>query len=139
VECLLCRDHGVPERLFVHLGQHLAKVHSLTRKDYQRQHPGAPMASENLRAHMRDLAIDQGRQLWTREKAITALRADARRMGRVPGFRDWQRLGATARRPSWGTAVRLFGSWNAFVEAAGFPTRAPGGPRKSCDQAELAA
>lgn len=54
---------------------------------------------------------------WTREAAIRAVQRFAERKGYQPVSNE---AGRHNELPSWGTARRLFGSWNALVEAAGF-------------------
>lgn len=55
---------------------------------------------------------------WTREEAIASVRARAAELGRPPSYKDC--LG-DGRIPQWPTQKRLFGSFGAMVEAAGFP------------------
>jgi hypothetical protein len=67
---------------------------------------------------------------WTRV-VLRAIREWAELEGCAPGFADWQsgRRGRgrwCAEYPRWPTsavACRLFGSWNAAIEAAGFEVR----------------
>lgn len=55
--------------------------------------------------------------VWTREVAIFAVQRFHAEHGYQPVSTE-----ATKRNglPSWGVAARLFGSWNAMIEAAGF-------------------
>jgi len=73
---------------------------------------------------MIDMNFDRDQFVWTDEKIIEALRADADRRGRTPGRNDFDvhREG----RPSAMTVIRRFGTWNAAVQAAGLPTRSQG-------------
>ncbi len=54
---------------------------------------------------------------WTRESCIAAVRAFHARHGYQPVSREATRYNGL---PCFGQAVRLFGSWNALIEAAGF-------------------
>lgn len=74
--------------------------------------------------------------LWTHERVVAAMRRWARRTGSAPTYAEWSRPngigGGLARpsyrrasRPSPHTVARLFGSWNAAVEAAGLEVRRP--------------
>lgn len=55
--------------------------------------------------------------VWTREEAIEAVRNFHAEHGYQPVSNE---AGAHHGLPSWGVARRLFGSWNAMIEAAGF-------------------
>lgn len=109
--------------------------------------------SEDFRATKRDLWIDRfGPVYWQdpdrgRERIIAAIRAFARRKGRPPTAREWQkpvqgrggrsRIGPrSARRPPTRIVQRVFGTWNAAIEAAGFTPRGLGQaghmPRTHC-------
>ncbi len=90
--------------------------------------------SEERRSHVHDQMHDGGVQPWTREEIIAALQRDARRLGRPPKCREWNRpLGVgifqwnrsvpRAARPSVATVQQHFGSWNAGLTAAGLPVR----------------
>lgn len=62
--------------------------------------------------------------MWTRESCIEAVRAFVMKHGYQPVSREAQ---AAHGLPSFGVAVKLFGSWNALIEAAGYrpyPSRA---------------
>jgi hypothetical protein len=61
---------------------------------------------------------------WSHEAILAALQAWAQAWGRSPSLEQWRR--ASAAHPSAATVRRLFGSWNAAVEAAGFAPRRPG-------------
>lgn len=54
---------------------------------------------------------------WTREDCIEAVQAFHERHGYQPVSRE---AGSHHHLPSWAIAKRLFGSWNAMIEAAGF-------------------
>ena len=59
---------------------------------------------------------------WTREAAEQALLEWVFRHGRIPQKRDWKP--AADGRPTADQVVLLYGSWNAFIVAAGYePTR----------------
>ena len=60
---------------------------------------------------------------WTREKVIAAIKTWAKRHGAPPKLSDWQGIGRDAPHPSAPTVLRVFGSWNAGIEAAGFEPR----------------
>jgi hypothetical protein len=61
---------------------------------------------------------------WSRETTLAALHAWAESRGRPPSLEQWRR--ASPAHPSAATVRRLFGTWNAAVEAAGFEARRPG-------------
>lgn len=83
------------------------------------------------------------RRRWTPELVIAAIREWAAESGEVPSINDWNPwyarnvLGDEARArgfedadgrwPSFSTPVRLFGSWNTAIFAAGFESRQPDG------------
>ena len=71
-------------------------------------------------------------QRWTRESAIAAVRAFASRTGYQPVSSEANRAN---RLPNYNAAVRLFGSWNALIEAAGFK---PYPARSSANAKQLA-
>lgn len=54
---------------------------------------------------------------WTREEAIAAVKAFHERHGYQPVSNE---AGTRQGLPSWLVARRLFGGWNAMIEAAGF-------------------
>lgn len=54
---------------------------------------------------------------WTREMAVSAVRDFAEEYGYQPVSNE---AGRHYGLPSWATVIRLFGSWNAMIEAAGF-------------------
>lgn len=68
---------------------------------------------------------------------IEAVQKDAQKRGRAPTMREWERKVKTVpgvdngfyrvrlQRPSVGTVIKEFGTWNAFLEAAGLSTREP--------------
>lgn len=66
------------------------------------------------------------RRTWTREEAIDAVRAFAARHGYQPVSDE---AGPFHGLPSFNTAARIFGGWNALIEAAGltpYPARSSG-------------
>jgi transposase-like protein len=67
-----------------------------------------------------------GRNRWTEEEAIEALRAYARETGRQPSVDRWKR---ERRRPATRVYVELFGSWANAMAAAGFDALIPGDNR----------
>lgn len=96
----------------------------------------APRGSDEDSAIRRELWIDQhGQPHWTPERIILAMHRWARRHdGRPPGYRDWvlspRRNKSSWGRRSWPSAEmvrKVFGTWNAAIEAAGFAPRPPGG------------
>lgn len=54
---------------------------------------------------------------WTRESALDAVRAFHREKGYQPVSDEARAHNGL---PSWAVARRLFGGWNAMIEAAGF-------------------
>ena len=62
----------------------------------------------------------QHEKRWTRGKVIRALQRETKRRGRPPSEGEWDRP-TTKSRPSANTVKRIFGSWNAALEAAGLP------------------
>jgi len=56
---------------------------------------------------------------WDRDSVVSALRALSERLGRVPTLKDLNGTGG----PCWYVIRRLFGSFNAALEAAGLPVR----------------
>lgn len=61
---------------------------------------------------------------WPREATLRAIRRWAESRGAPPTSVQWRR--ANAEHPSEATVRRLFGSWNAAIETAGFPPRRSG-------------
>jgi hypothetical protein len=66
--------------------------------------------------------------VWTRETILYALELWARRHGRPPAARDWNRAGED--HPSRQTVQRVFESWNRAIHAAGHRPRRPGEVRE---------
>lgn len=71
---------------------------------------------------------------WSCEQMIEAAQEFARRYGHPPAAADWNAgHPSPAQRerfmadgwPNYGAVWRAFGSWNAMIEAAGFPPRSP--------------
>jgi hypothetical protein len=60
---------------------------------------------------------------WPREEVLAAVRDWHTRGGAPPALREWRRAGPT--HPSAATVQRIFGSWNAAIEEAGFEPREP--------------
>jgi hypothetical protein len=61
---------------------------------------------------------------WTADLILYSIDLWARRYGRPPAANEWDRAGAD--HPSRQTVQRVFGTWNAAIEAAGFRPRQPG-------------
>ena len=57
--------------------------------------------------------------LWTHDMAVEAVDSFTERRGFPPACRD---AGHANELPSVSTAIRLFGSWNGLLAAAGLPT-----------------
>lgn len=66
-----------------------------------------------------------GAARWTRDNVIQAIQDHAATYGQPPVVNGWQQ--ANDNHPSHTTVKKLFGSWNAGIAAAGFPTRQRGG------------
>ena len=62
--------------------------------------------------------------VWTHETILYALDLWARRHGRPPAAREWNRAGED--HPSRQTVQRVFGRWNRAIQAAGHQPRRPG-------------
>jgi len=123
---------------------HLHRIHGIGKQEYQRRYPGALVTSETLRAHFRDLARDRAfdkeparatrasngeiverRIYWTAELVIDAALAWKQAYGRPPSAEQWRKVGTNPilPHPSLKAVERRFGSWNAFMAAAGFEPR----------------
>jgi ribosomal protein S27E len=116
-----CRICGAA--LHVVAGRHLELRHGVTAAEYRGRYPDAPLSSDHYRGLQRDLSADGGGiavPVWTKRAIIAALRDATRRRGEPPSARDWEK-----HRPPARTVTRVFGTWNAALEAAGLPTRAP--------------
>ena len=61
---------------------------------------------------------------WTPELIVYAIELWVRRYGRAPVANEWDRAGED--HPSRQTVQRVFGRWNAAIEAAGCLPRRPG-------------
>lgn len=88
---------------------------------YYKHLRGRPGLKERLREAQRE---------HKRRRAIEWIKAWHRERGRLPSFDDT---------PHRDSITRLFGSWNAAIEAAGFTPRQPGPPGLYDDQLEKAA
>ena len=112
--------------------------------------PTAARAPAQPRAYRRGLMSgEENPTPWTREAVILAMQQWARQYHAPPAQADWNPYRARvrlrdeerARRfergraegawPSFSTAVRIFGSWNAALRAAGFEPRPEGSTRRS--------
>jgi hypothetical protein len=69
--------------------------------------------------------------LWTRETCLAAVRA----FHELHGYQPVSREGGGGELPTWDTALRLFGGWNAMITAAGFRPY----PARSTSQAKTMA
>lgn len=58
---------------------------------------------------------------WTKKRIIAAILADTEAKGRPPTAKEWLR--GTPAHPANAQVIRIFGSWNKALEAAGLPTR----------------
>lgn len=132
VTCAICGD------VLRVLGNHL-RSHGLTSTEYLERFPGAPLASDEFRAIQQDLYLDRFGTLkrWTRAAIIGAFKDYARKSGgKPPTRRQWASARKpwdyTGTRPSYGSVVAEFGSWNAAVEAAGLVPRVANGAQVTC-------
>jgi len=66
--------------------------------------------------------------VWTPDTILYALELWARRHGRPPSAREWNRAGED--HPSRQTVQRVFGRWNRAIRAAGYRPRKPGELRR---------
>jgi hypothetical protein len=70
-------------------------------------------------------------QVWTRAAIVLAIQEWAAAYGQPPAIADWSRAAryeqADGQWPSYQSAVRRWGSWNAAIAAAGFTPRPPHG------------
>lgn len=57
---------------------------------------------------------------WDEKQMKHALLVWIFKHGRKPGYRDWAHTDPAGERPTSGQAQRMFGSWNAFLVAAGY-------------------
>lgn len=73
-----------------------------------------------------------GDKKWEKPQCLSYLKSFVKRNGYIPTVKDWKRtegkykqlgMGVRSPKPSHSTIVRLFGSWNNFISAAGFPTK----------------
>jgi hypothetical protein len=69
-----------------------------------------------------------GGLVWTHETILYALQLWARRHGRPPSAREWNRAGED--HPSRQTVQRVFGRWNGAIHAAGYQARRQGEPHQ---------
>lgn len=139
VVCQLCGT-----KLWRITANHL-RVHepTWTLRDYKQMFPEAPTTSPTLRLYHQDLWLDQHGKLtldWTPERALAFFQAETkRRKERQPSARDWLRSKRNVPDVAW--IQRTWGSWNAFVEAAGGTPRGVGGNgrkrRKRCEHGHL--
>ena len=63
-----------------------------------------------------DIALTPAKRRWSEDAIIALLRADAAAHGRPPRSSDWNRAPG---RPNPGIVAKVFGSWNAALEASG--------------------
>ena len=76
-----------------------------------------------------DVQFDLGHIVWEDWMILDALRADARRRGRPPTWKEWLKRERAGGRPGTAAVRRHFGSWNAALKAADLSTRAQHGTR----------
>lgn len=62
--------------------------------------------------------------VFTRDRIVEILQAEAERLGRPPGANEWRDAGEG--RPTERLVRKVFGSWNAAIEAAGLQPRRRG-------------
>lgn len=62
--------------------------------------------------------------VFTRDRIVEILQAEAERLGRPPGANEWRDAGEG--RPTERLVRKVFGSWNAAIEAAGLTPRRRG-------------
>lgn len=67
---------------------------------------------------------------WAREECERALLVWVYKHGRVPRRCDWLRIDPAHERPTSSTIRNLYGTWNAFLEAAGYPVNKAWTPRE---------
>jgi hypothetical protein len=84
---------------------------------YRRDCKDATNASRRERRQRAAVGLTAERPMWTREGALAAVQAFHALHGYQPISKE---AGAENKLPSWHVAKRLFGSWNAMIEAAGF-------------------
>ena len=65
---------------------------------------------------------------WTHDTIVYAIKLWHRKHQRPPVTREWEQAGEN--HPSRQTVIRIFGSWNAAMEAAGFVPRPRGRQRR---------
>jgi hypothetical protein len=63
-----------------------------------------------------DIALTPASRRWSEDAIIALLRADAATHGKPPRSSDWNRAPG---RPNPGSVAKVFGSWNAALEASG--------------------
>ena len=73
--------------------------------------------ADGLKAAGLQLAPTQRR--WTEKQCVQALFEWRLAHGRMPTHKEWRR--AAEGRPTYFTILNLFGSWNTFLEYAGYP------------------
>jgi hypothetical protein len=61
---------------------------------------------------------------WTRDQIVAAIQAWAERTGQPPTANEWRQQRPS--RPTTRRVIRVFGSWNAAIVAAGFIARRQG-------------
>jgi len=64
------------------------------------------------------------RSWWTGDQIVAAIRAWEEETGKPPTARDWREQRSS--RPTTRRVIRVFGSWNAGIVAAGFIARRQG-------------
>jgi hypothetical protein len=79
---------------------------------------------------------------WDRDRIVAALQRDAKRRGRAPTRKEWEKAPPARQpgyrhraRPTSATVEAVFGSWSAGLAAAGLEPRPSGGQvRDRCDR-----
>lgn len=72
---------------------------------------------------------------WTRETIVYAINLWHRKHSRTPFTSEWDQAGEN--HPSRQTVARVFGSWNAAMEEAGFTPRPRGRQPRSLREGVL--
>src|SRR5690349_15569639 len=82
---------------------------------------GPSVGRHAVRFRLRQMA--NGGAVWTGDQIVAAIQAWAERTGHPPGADEWRAVDSSVH-PSTQRVIRVFGSWNEAVAAAGFvPTR----------------
>jgi hypothetical protein len=123
-DLVVCEECG--GRFHLIAGNHLKFVHGITTAEYRRRHPGAATISDNYRAFKwGELVHNRLRPVpVSDERMLDLLQAEARKLGRSPTAREWdRRQRGRLTIPSSDAMIGRFGSWSAALEAAGLQSR----------------